>query len=484
MYKATIPQIPPAAKGFGIVNTASACYVESRHTISGKAFVLTLSPRHRALIQRTFIDYKATSEFLEYPVVIEKADGLYYWDCEGKRYFDAIGGIFVASLGHRHPRVMDAMRRQMERVTFAPPLHAISDTTLDLVERMGEVTPGNLNYIKPFSGGSEAVESAIKFTRQYFKQTGHPGKYKVISRYHGYHGGTMGGMAASGTGPRKTKFEPQMPGFLKVFPPNHYRDRCASWDEANRIAAQSFEDVIIGEDPETVAAVIVEPIGNTGGIITPTPEYFHILREICTRHNVILIYDEVITGFGKTGKMFAAQTFDAIPDILCAGKGISSGAIPMGAMAVREDMADAFVGTPESNLHFAHGHTYAGNPLACAVGIAVIKEIVEQRLDEKAARLGEFLRARLECFKKLGVVREIRGRGILLGVELVRDTRSMQPFPELGSALKKTALRNGLILRVDPTWFAVAPALIAEEEDLAEMCDLIGKSLQDALAMV
>lgn len=433
---------------------------------------------------RTFIDYKATSEFLEHPVIIDRADGLYYWDCDGKRYFDAIGGIFVASLGHRHPRVMDAMRRQAERVTFVPPLHSISDTTLDFIERMGEVTPGTLNYVKPFSGGSEAVEAAMKFTRQYFKQTGREGKYKVISRYHGYHGGTMGGMAASGTGPRKTKFEPQMQGFLKVFPPTHYRDRCSSWEEANRIAAQSIEDVIIGEDPATVAAVLLEPIGNTGGIITPTPEYFQMIRDICTRHEVVLIYDEVITGFGKTGRMFAAQTFDATPDILCAGKGISSGAIPMGAMAVREDMAEAFAGAPEENVHFAHGHTFAGNPLACAVGLAVIDEIVEKRLDEKAVRIGEYLRSRLECLKKYGVVREVRGRGILLGVEFVRDTKTMQPFPELGMALKKTALRNGVILRVDPTWFAVAPALIAEEADIDEMCGLIDQSVQDALALV
>ena len=241
---------------------------------------MKVSPRQEQLLRRTFIDYKATSEFLENPLIIDKADGLYYWDIEGKRYFDAIGGIFVAILGHRHPRVMETMLRQMERVTFVPPLHGIADVTLDFIEMLGSVSPGNLKFVKPFSGGSEAVEAAMKFTRQYFKQTGHPGKYKFVSRYLGYHGGTFGGMAASGNGSRKSKFEPQMGGFLKVFPPSHYRDRFASWDEANRFAAQSFEDVIIHEDPETVAGIIVEPVGNTGGIITPTQEYFRILRDI------------------------------------------------------------------------------------------------------------------------------------------------------------------------------------------------------------
>jgi adenosylmethionine-8-amino-7-oxononanoate aminotransferase len=169
------------------------------------------------------------------------------------------------------------------------------------------------------------------------------------------------------------------------------------------------------------------------------------------------------------------------PDIICCGKGLSAGVIPLAAMIAREDMADAFFGTAEENVAFAHGHTFAGNPLACAVGIAVTDEIVEKQLDKKAGRLGEYLVKKLEQLKKYGVVREVRGKGVLLGVELVKDTASMTPYPELGMTLKRTALKNGLILRIDPTWFAVAPALIAEESDLDEMCELIEKSLVDAL---
>jgi beta-alanine--pyruvate transaminase len=310
----------------------------------------------------------------------------------------------------------------------------------------------------------------MKFVRQYFKQSGRPGKHKFISRYFGYHGATFGGMAASGTGTRKSKFEPHLGGFLKVFPPTFYRDRFPTWEEANRFAAQSFEDVIVQEDPDTVAAIVVEPIGNTGGIITPTEEYFRMLRGICDRYDVMLIFDEVITGFAKTGRMFAAQTFGVTPDLLCTGKGISSGAVPLGAMIARQDLAEAFDQGP--GAQFAHGHTFAGNPLACAAGLAVIREIVEQDLCAKAERLGAYLRQRLLCLKKLGVVREIRGRGVLLGVEFDR--------PELGIALKRTALENGVILRIDPDWFAVAPPLIAEESDLDEMCGLIEKSVRQA----
>jgi adenosylmethionine-8-amino-7-oxononanoate aminotransferase len=443
---------------------------------------MQLTDRQRKILQNTFLDYQPTETFLDNPLIVERAEGLYYWDTEGKRYFDAIGGIFVATLGHGHPRIVEALKKQLEKLSFAPPMHGTADVTLDFVERLGQVTPEDLNFIKPFSGGSESIEAALKFARQYFKQSGRPGKYKFISRYHGYHGATFGAMAASGTGKRKTPFEPQMAGFLKVFPPTYYRDRFSSWEECNRFCARMFEDVIINEDPDTIAGIIVEPIGNTGGIITPTEEYFQILRQICDEHDVLLIFDEIITGYGRTGSMFAAQTFNTTPDILCGGKALSSGAMPLGAMMAREGMGAAFRGPAEDGLNFAHGHTYAGNPLACAVGMAVIDEIEEKNLCQNAQVLGEYLAAKLEELKKYGVVREVRGRGLIRGVELVRDAETLEPFPELGQALKKTALENGLVMRIDPNWFAVAPALVANKDDIDEMCALIEKSLKEALA--
>jgi len=445
---------------------------------------MDLDKRYEKLIKLTFLDYQQTSEFLKMPLVVNRAEGLYYWDIEGKRYFDAIGGIFVASLGHRHPRVVEAVRNQMEKITFAPPLHGISDVTLSFIEKVGSVTPGNLNYVKPFSGGSESIECAMKFTRQFFKQTGHPGKYKFISRYLSYHGGTFAAMAASGSGSRKTAFEPEMPGFLKVLPPTCLRDRFSSWEECNRFAARMFEDVIVREGPDTIAGIIVEPVGNTGGVITPTDEYFRIIREVCSTYDVMCIFDEVITGYGRTGSMFAAQTFDVTPDILCGGKGLSSGVIPLGAMIAREDMADAFYGPADAGVEFAHGHTFAGNPLACAAGIAVIEEIQENRLDENAQKLGTYLDDKLKTLSQYGVVREVRGKGLLRGVELVTDTESNTPFPELGKALKRTAFQNGLIMRIGPSWFAVAPALTVEKPDIDEMFGLIEKSLTDALESV
>ena len=445
---------------------------------------MQLDDRQKKLLGRTFLDYQSTEAFLQNPIVVSRAEGVYYWDTEGRRYFDGIGGIFVANLGHGHPRVIEAVKRQLDTMSFSPPMHGTSDIALDFVERVGEVTPGTLNFVKPFSGGSESMEAAMKFARQYYKQTDRPHKYKFVSRYLGYHGGTFGAMAASGTGKRKTPFEPQMPGFIKVYPPSYYRDRFASWEECNRFCAQMFEDAIINEDPDTVAGVIVEPIGNTGGIITPTEEYFHLLREICDRHDVLLIFDEIITGWGRTGSMFADETFGAIPDIFCSGKALSNGTIPLGAMIAREDMAEAFKGDPAAGLNFAHGHTYAGSPVGCAAGLAVINEIVEKDLAARAGKMGAYLAEKLEGLKKYGVVREIRGRGLIRGVEFVKNTNGLQPFPELGMALKKTALQNGLIIRVDPTWFAVVPALVISKDEVDEMCELIDRSLEEALAMV
>jgi len=446
-----------------------------------------ISARQEQLIRHTFIDFKQTSDFLNRPLVFERADGLYVWDQDGRKYFDAIGGIFVAVLGHRHPRVIEAVRRQLDRMTFAPPLHGTTDVTLDFVERLASVTPGNLNYIKGFSGGSESVEAAMKFTRQYFKQTGHPDKHKFIGNYLSYHGSTLGAMAAGGGAHRKVKFQPEPAGYLKVPSPIQMRDRFPSWEETNRFCAQLFEDIIVSEDPGTIAGVILEPICNTGGMVTPTAEYFEIIREICTRHNVLLIFDEVLTGFAKTGDMFAAQTYGVTPDIICGGKGLATGVIPAGAMMVREDLADCFYGPLASNVQFQHGHTFAGNPLAAAAAIATIDELVEGDYAARARRLGDRLRSRLENLKSTGVVREVRGLGVLLAVELVQDATTNEPFPadrKLGEALRMAALDNGLILRIDPDWFAVCPPLIAEESDIDDLADRIERSLEQAMAKV
>lgn len=445
-----------------------------------------MKPYYEQMIKRTFLDFTQTSRFLEAPVIFNKAEGAYLWDINGKRYFDAIGGIFVASLGHRHPRVMEAMRKQMELLTFVPPFHGIADVTLEFIKRLGEVTPGNLNYIKSFSGGSESVEAALKLVRQYYKQTGRPDKMKCITNYLSYHGATFATMSAGGS-PRKIKSEPHMSGFVKMYSPKQLRDNFSTWEETCRFCANLFEKTILAENPDTIGAVLVEPICNTAGIITPTAEYFRIIRNLCDKYGIILIFDEVLTGFGKTGDMFAAQTYGVVPDIICSGKGLSSGAVPMSAFMVREDITDVFLGEEKDNINFAHGHTYAAFPLANAVGIEVINILEEEKLPARARVMGERIRQRLEGLKELGIVREVRGKGILLGVEIVEDATTNKPFSaekNFGNALKRTAIKNGVILRIDHDWFAVAPPLICTDAQIEEMCDLITKSVHEALDMI
>ncbi len=448
---------------------------------------MNITDKQQELMRKTFIDFAQTSVMIKDGIVFDRTEGLYCWDTEGKRYFDAIGGVYAAILGHRPPEIMAAMREQMERAVFVPPLHGVSETTLGFIEKIGSIMPGDLRFIKTYSGGSEANESAFKFARQYFKQTGFPHKYKFISSYMSYHGATMAAASASGGAQRKTKFEPEVAGFLKVPNPIQLRDSFSSWEETNRFCADWIERVIVNENPETVAAVILEPICNTAGIVKPTEEYFRRIRGVCDRYHVLLILDEVLTGFAKTGRMFACELFGVVPDILTSGKGLSGGVFPMGIMAARERMADAFYGKPEDHLQFAHGHTWASNPLGCAVGMKTIDLILRERMVDRAVSLGDYLVAGLERLRKYGVIREIRGSGVLRGVELVRDARTNEPFPEkgkLGVALKKTAVRNGLIMRIDPDWFAVCPPLIAEKEDLDELLGLIEKSIVEALEIV
>jgi adenosylmethionine-8-amino-7-oxononanoate aminotransferase len=426
------------------------------------------------------------AEWSQHPLIMAKADGVYYWDVHGKRYLDAISGIYVASVGHNNPRILEAIRRQLDTLTFSPPMHGTNAVAVQLANLLAEVAPGDLSAVKFQCGGSEVTEAAIKLARQYHKLTGHPGKYKIIGRYLSWHGSTMGALSASGLKSRKTVNEPLAPGFLHVFPPTCYRCPFGkTYPECGITCATLVGDVIEMEDPDTMAAVIVEPIGHTGGIIDPPPEYLPILRDVCDRYNVLLIFDEIITGIGRTGRMFAAQTFGVVPDVICTGKGMSGGYVPLSAMICRRSIADAFWGPIAENPGFVEGHTFEGNPLSCAAGLAVVREILEQDLCANARKQGERLRAGFERLaKKHGVIGDIRGKGLLQGIELVKDPATKERFPagsELGVRLGRRALDNGLLCRFDPHWIAFGPALCVTAEQIDEMVALLDKSFTEVL---
>jgi len=437
--------------------------------------------RDPEVLRHIVLDFQQMKEWIQEPLILERADGVRYWDVDGKCYLDGLSGIFVVNVGHNNRRVIQALQAQLERMAFAPPLHATHPAAIELAELISQITPGDLDTVKLLNSGSEATEAAMKLARQYHRQTGHAGKFKVISRYHGYHGATLGALSATGTTRRRWMFEPLAPGFIHVQTPHCYR--CPyrhSYPSCDLLCARIVRDVIEMEGPETVAAVIMEPIGNTGGIITPPPEYFPILRQICDEFQVLLIFDEVLTGFGRTGQMFAAQTFGVTPDILCMGKGMTSGYAPMSAIAYSERVAAAFWGPAEAGVEFSHGHTYGGNPLSCAAALAVIRELLERDLPGQARERGAYLRRRLEGLARFGIVGEVRGKGLLLGVELVKGPATKEPFPKevrIGLRIGREALRRGLIIRYDPDWIALAPPLIVTQDELDEMMEILETSI-------
>ncbi len=436
-------------------------------------------------LRRLVLDLRQMETFIEAPLVIRKAQGVWYEEIDGRKILDGISGIFVVNAGHGNRRIIEAVKAQLDTMTFAPPLHATSPPAIELARRLSEVTPEDLNTVKLLSGGSEATEAAMKLARQYHRQTGRPGKFKVISRYQGYHGATMGALSATGTRRRKTMFEPTLHGFLHVHPPTCYR--CPyekSLPDCEVFCARTVEDLIEMEGPETIAALILEPVGNTGGIIMPPPGYLSELRDICTRHDILLIYDEIITGFGRTGSMFAAQTFDTTPDILCMGKGMSSGYVPLAGIAFRDTIAAAFLGKEEDEVEFSHGHTYGGNPLAAAAGLANLAEIEERDLCTRSRDMGVYLRQRLGQLREFGIVGDIRGCGLLAGVEFVKDPDTRAPFDpsvKFGVEVGRAALERGLLTRFDPNWIALAPPLVITREETDLMLDMLWDSVRETL---
>ncbi len=440
----------------------------------------TIGPELEDLIRSTFIDFTQTCEFLKQPVVVTHADRITYWDVNGKEYLDGLSGVYAASLGHNHPRLKQALVDQLDRVTLAPPMHGIAEVSLQLVESLRRITPPGLDFVKSFSGGSEANEAALKFARQYHKLTGNPGKFKTVSFYGSYHGATAGAMAASGTGNRKTQFEPQPAGFLKIFPPTHFQDVCRNWDECNAMALYMARQVIENEDPATIAALIMEPIIHLVGIGVPTQAFLAGLRALCDEHNILLIFDEIITGMGRTGQMFAAQTFAVTPDILCCGKGLSSGVIPLSAMITRRELAAAFLGDAADMRHFGHGHTFASHALASAVGIAVIQVMQEEDICTNTRVQGQYLQERLMELQAELPIAHVRGEGLLVGFDLVQAPGDTALCPELGAVLKQTALAHGLVMRVQSTWGALAPALICQTDEIDQILERLRACLLDA----
>jgi adenosylmethionine-8-amino-7-oxononanoate aminotransferase len=419
--------------------------------------------------------------------IIVSGEGCYVYDADGKRYLDGLSALYCVNVGHGRPEFAQAAAAQLNELDFFTTWSYAHPRAIELATRVAELAPGDLNRVFFTSGGSESVESSIKLARAYHRLTGHPHKTKLIAREVAYHGTTFGALAATGVTELRTQFEPLMPGACHVPNTDSYRwpaDRDPLW-AADQIAAR-----IEFEDPETVAAVILEPVQNAGGCIPPQDGYFQRVREICDEHEVLLISDEVICSWGRLGHYFGSERYGYLPDMITTAKGLTSAAIPMGAMIASDRLAEPFLTERGS---FAHGFTFGGHPVAAAVALANIEILEREDLCAHVrAKEGEF-RAMLEGLADIPIVGDIRGAGYFQAIELVKDRETKETFDEdesehlLRGFLSGALYDHGLICRTDDRGDPVvqlAPPLIADTEQFEEIAEILRAVLTAASELV
>ena len=419
--------------------------------------------------------------------MLDQARGVYMWDTDGKRYLDGSSGAMVCNIGHSNRNVLAAMQRQMEKSTFGYRLHFETEASEKLAASLVELMPEHLTRVFFVSGGSEAVESALKMARQHALAIGQGSRWKVISRQPSYHGCTLGALGVTGYAALTDPFEPMMRIMPKVPAPRAYLDGLDADDEATgHHYADMLEKQIIAEGPETVLAFIVEPVGGAStGALVPPKGYMERIREICDRYDVLLIMDEVMTGAGRTGTFLGCEHWGTRPDIVVMSKGIGSGYVPLGAMIVDERLVEPVLDAGG----YAHGFTYAGNPLACAAGLAVVGEIRNQGLCDNAARMGEKLMTRLQALKqKHEIIGDVRGKGLLTAFEFMSDRDAKTPLPRHLNAYQRfvdIAYERGLIVYSRRTHdgyegdhILVCPPLILNDSHLDEIIEGLDGSLE------
>ena len=418
--------------------------------------------------------------------VLEQARGVYMWDKDGKRYLDGSSGAMVCNIGHSNENVLAAMQRQMEKSTFGYRLHFQTEASEQLAARLAGLMPDGLSKVFFVSGGSEAVESAMKMARQYALATGQDSRWKVISRSPSYHGCTLGALAVTGYTTLSAPFAPMMREMPKVPAPRAYLDGLDPNDPATgEHYANMLEAKILAEGPDSVLAFILEPVGGAStGALVPPAGYMERIREICDQYGVLLIMDEVMTGAGRTGTFLGCEHWGTRPDIVVMSKGIGSGYVPLGAMIADERLVDPVL----DKGGFAHGFTYAGNPLACAAGLAVVEEIEAQALCQNAAQMGAKLIARLHgLMQKHEIIGDVRGKGLLTAFEFMSDRTSKAPLPKGLNAYQRfvdIAYDKGLIVYsrrtrdgIEGDHILVCPPLIVNDTHLDEIIEGLDASL-------
>ncbi|MBA7573561.1 Putrescine--pyruvate aminotransferase [subsurface metagenome] len=421
-----------------------------------------------------------------------RGEGIYIYDDTGKRYLDGCSGALISSIGHCIPQVTEAINQQLQKLNFAHPSRWRNLATEEAARALAEITPGDLNYIWFVSGGSEAVESAIKLARQYFIERDGitSARHLIIGRWNSYHGATLGTMAVGGNMARRRIFSPMFKEHPKISP--HYCYRCPhglEYPGCKLRCAHELEDLIQREGADNIAAFIAEPIvGSSVGALVPPNEYWPLIREICNRYDVLLIADEIMTGIGRTGKAFCVDHWRVVPDIIVSAKGMAAGYIPTGGIFVKEVIAETI---EKGSGHFQHGYTYNANPVSAAAVTAVLGYIKKNNLIENARIQGELLGKEMARLKAVPIVGEVRGKGLMRGIEIVADKETKKPFPRsLGASgvvsaeCTKRGLMvypgGGMVNGVEGDNLLVAPPLIVKEDQVKEIAGILEQALNAA----
>ena len=416
------------------------------------------------------------------PLTMVRGEGSLLWDSDGKEYIDAFAGLWNVNVGHGRAVLADAARQQILELDYAPTFFGLATPpAIELAAKLAKIYPGTINHFQFTSGGAESNETAIKIARYYWSIQGKGEKVKILSRLMGYHGIAMGALSATGIPAYWANFGPRPEGFIHLTAPYAYRN-AGDLDEAGFIEAlvKELEETIEREGADTIAAMIGEPIQGAGGVVVPPDKYWTAIKEVLDRHNILLIADEVITGFGRTGSMFGVEQYDVQPDIVAMAKGITSGYIPLGAVGVSDKIYEQML---EPDAMFMHGFTYSGHPVACAVALENIDIIEQEKLPENAREVGAYLLARLEELLGHQNVGNVRGKGLMMLVEVVKDKDTKEPFDGasgVGAQLTAATRKRGIIVRASDTGIAISPPLILTREE----ADRVAQGIQDSIVEV
>jgi beta-alanine--pyruvate transaminase len=423
-----------------------------------------------------WMPFTANRDFKKAPRLLARAEGMYYWTPEGRQVLDGTAGLWCVNAGHCRPKIVEAVKRQVATMDFAPTFQMGHPIAFEFADRLARIAPAGLSRVFFTNSGSESVDTALKIALAYQRARGEAQRFRLVGRERGYHGVNFGGMAVGGLQANKRVFGPGVAGVDHI---RHTHDPARNAFSRGQPAhgaefADELERVCALHDPSSIAAVIVEPVAGSAGVLVPPQGYLERLREICTRHGILLIFDEVITGFGRLGQPFASQRFGVTPDLFTAAKGLTNGTVPMGAVFVRDTLYETFMQGPEG-IELFHGYTYSGHPVACAAGLGTLETYADEGLLTRAGSLEKYWEDAAHSLKDARHVVDIRNCGLIAAIEL--EPRAGAPGRRAYEAFVR-AFESGVLTRVTGDIIALSPPLIVEKPQIDRLFATIREALQ------